>query len=65
MAISRAFAIEFVDLLSPGERAEFDSAFLHLWKDAPPLNGLWYEASKDLLNPDAVRYIDNLLAQSG
>jgi hypothetical protein len=28
-----------------------------------PISRLWYEATKDTLNPDSVRYVDRVLAQ--
>jgi hypothetical protein len=61
----RSHAIQYVDELSPGERAEFESRIPETFgKEAPPLNRIWYEATKSQLNPDVVRYIESHLAQS-
>jgi hypothetical protein len=45
----------------PGERAEFDGGVRFAYGTVP-WNRLWYETMKPRLNPDTVRYIDNLLA---
>ena len=49
--------------LTVGERAEFDIAIRNAYGQG--VGRLWYSTSKATLNPDAVRYIDNLLAQPG
>ena len=61
---TRANVIPYLDQLSPGERTEFDN------NTRSALGGnavgrLWYESMKAQLNPDAVRYVDELLARSG
>jgi hypothetical protein len=47
--------------LTAGERAEFDISIRISYGHG--VGRLWYSTSKATLNPDAVRYIDNLLAQ--
>ena len=59
----RVQAIIYVNELTTAERIAFDGT-LHSYKENP-LRRLWYETTKPTLNPDAVRYIDNLLAQPG
>jgi hypothetical protein len=61
----RAATISYIDDLPPGERATFDAA-LRMNYQVRPASSAWYQAVRTLegfLNPDAVRYIDNLLAQ--
>jgi hypothetical protein len=62
----RAHIIEHVENLPAGTRAEFDSSLRGLYGRSSGLVvfRLWYEATKTVLNPEAVRYVDNLLAQS-
>jgi hypothetical protein len=60
----RSQVIENVAELPSGKRIEFDSAIQIAYGKLPGPR-LWYETSKATLNPDAVRYIDNLLAQPG
>jgi len=63
----RAATISYIDDLPPGERANFDAA-LRMNYQVSPASRSWYEAMRTVrgfLNPDAVRYIDNLLAQPG
>ena len=60
----RANMIPYLDQLSPGERAEFDSN-TRLALGTSAVGRLWYESMKSGLNPDAVRYVDALLARSG
>ena len=57
----RVQVIPYVDELPVGDRAAFDRAILSYGSD--PLQKLWYNAMKATISPDAVRYIDNLLAQ--
>ena len=53
-----------IDELTEGARISFDAACRANY--APDtLLGVWYESQKGLLDPDAVRYIDNLLARPG
>lgn len=52
-----------MDQLLPQDRVHNDSSLrLSL---SEPIFRLWYEISKSTLSPDAVRYLDNLLAQPG
>ena len=62
----RAQAIAYVDELPVGERLEFDEALRRNYGSFP-VERMWYEMAKRrrVLNPTAVRYIDNLLAQPG
>jgi hypothetical protein len=50
--------------LSDGQRWEFDSA-LRGHYGSPGISCAWYQSVKEFLNPEVVRYIDNLLAQPG
>lgn len=56
-------SIPHVDALTPGERAAFDAGMRSMYT-RHPLGRFWYETVKSELNPDAVRYVDNLLAQA-
>ena len=58
----RAQIIANIDELAPGGRAQFDYSTRFTY-GTDPLTRLWYENAKTWLNPDAVRYVDNLLAQ--
>ena len=60
----RAQTITYIDELPAGARSEFDTNVYNYY-GASPVPKLWYETTKGVLNPDAVRYIDNLLAQPG
>jgi len=60
----RQQTVSQIDQLPPGERAEFDIGARGAYGRSP-VGRLWYETTKATLNPDAVRYIDNLLAQPG
>ena len=60
----RAQTIADIDELSEAARFGFD-AQCRVQYAPDTLQGVWYESQKRLLNPDAVRYIDNLLAQPG
>jgi len=54
--------IDAMDDLSPGQRAQAHARFrINLGSG---IGAVWYASSKLQLNPDAVRYIDNLLAQT-
>ena len=60
----RAQIIADIDELSEASRFGFDAACrIHYAPDT--YQGVWYENQKGFLNPEAVRYIDNLLAQPG
>ena len=57
--------IPFADELRPGERAQFDGG-IRLRYENLPVGRLWFQTFKNTtLDPDAVRYVDNLLAQPG
>ena len=60
----RAHVISEIDELPSGERTAFDSA-LRLNYQIWPGSSLWYKAFKTTgaLNPDAVRYVDTVLAR--
>jgi len=55
--------ILYVDELLPGDRIQFDRTLRGGF--AEPVVRWWWEFSKPAFNPDAVRYVDNLLAQPG
>lgn len=57
----RAFTITYIDEMSHEERAEFDGGIRSFY--ASNLSRLWYENEKSRLNPNTVRYIDNVLAR--
>jgi hypothetical protein len=52
--------ILYVDELPPGERSQFDRTNRNSMSE--PLVRFWFEYSKSSFSPDAVRYIENLLA---
>ena len=54
---------DFDELLA-GERAALERSLRNIYS-INPVGRLWYETMKSSLNPDAVHYIDNLLAQPG
>ena len=62
----RTQTITHIDELPAGERVQFDRGVGAAY-GLPGRGRVWYEHFKALqtLNPDAVRYIDNLLAQPG
>jgi hypothetical protein len=61
----RAQVIVNVDELTPGQRAEFDSGIRASYTTFP-LSVLWYQHARVIgVDPDAVRYIDAVLARSG
>jgi len=55
--------IEALGELSPGARAQAAFNYRETWGKG--VGGLWYKTLKEHLNPDAVRYVDKLLAQPG
>ena len=59
----RHHLIPHVDEMPAGDRAWLDLGILN-YRNSPLLK-LWYESSKPSLPPDAVSYVDNLLAQPG
>ena len=59
----RIQVIAYIDDLSQADRYEFDGWTRSLY--ASGTGKLWYKTQKPRLNPDAVCYIDNLLAQPG
>jgi len=62
--VARVQNILFIDELPDGERSQFHLSLRHFY-GRPGRSRFWYESLRDSLNPDAVRYIDNLLAQPG
>jgi hypothetical protein len=61
---TRTQQIPYLEELPAGERAAFEGGIRGNYR-IRPLGRLWLESTKDQLNPDAVRYVDNLLAQPG
>ena len=62
-----SYRVQFIpnaDELSPMERAQFDGA-IRSGYGSTGVSRLFYDLSKPTANADAVRYIDNLLAQPG
>ena len=59
----RAQVIRHVDELDPGDRHSFDAVARLVYTS--PLGRLWFEETKPLLDPDAVRYVEKLIAQPG
>ncbi len=55
--------IPYLEQRSKAERVGFDFAVRRIYGDTP-VSRLWYESNKATLRPDAVRYVDTLLAQS-
>ena len=53
--------IEDLQTLPSGVRVETENFIRVAYSD--PASRLWYEAVKPILNPDAVQYVDSLLAQ--
>jgi hypothetical protein len=58
----QAEAIPLSHRLREGERIAFDIGLRSAYGSSP-LGALWYGSHRARLDPDAVRYIDNLLAQ--
>ena len=58
----RSQVIAYVDELPDGERIQFDAAIARFF--GHPVASLWYETLKPTLSPDAVRYVDAVMAQS-
>jgi len=65
MAIWNNFeaSIESIGYLTPGVRREVDNAIRGNFNN--PVVAKWFEGVKVRLNPDAVRYIENLMSQPG
>jgi hypothetical protein len=61
----RAQTIQYIDELSEGERVGFDESIRQGYGGARFIEARWYVNRKLTLNPDAVRYVDNLLAKPG
>ena len=59
----RVQVVAYVDELPPEDRLEFDASTRAFY--SVPYSRHWLEATKSRLNPNAVRYIENLLAQPG
>ena len=60
----RAQVVPYIAELSSGERSEFEHV-IRAQYGGMPVSRLWFESMKDVLDPDAVRYVDGLLAQRG
>ena len=60
----RVQVIPYLGELPAGERAEFESRTRGNYA-GPTLARFWYDSAKPTLNPDVVRYIDELVAQPG
>jgi len=56
--------IPFVKELRPGERAAIDAGLRRQYRISQS-GQLWFQAMRNNLDADAVRYVDNLLAQPG
>ena len=62
--VDRTLTVSVIDALPAGERTQFEIHIRNSYgSNASPVSRLWYETTKAALNPDVVRYIDNLLAQ--
>lgn len=63
---SREHSLGNVDQLSAGERAAAEGSARYVYGTVP-ISRLWYEKVKvlNLLNPETVRHVDNLLAAQG
>jgi hypothetical protein len=59
----RVQVIPYLDSMIPAQRISFEKATRGYF--GMPLHRMWYEGAKEYLHDDAVRYIDNLLAQPG
>ena len=58
--------IAYVDELPSAERLAFDREIrIRYHRQSNPVSKLWCESTKPRLNPEALRYIDNLLAKPG
>jgi len=60
--MGQAQSIRHASQLSEADRSAMDLAVRRIY-GGNTLSALWYETMKATLNPDAVRYVDNLLAQ--
>jgi len=60
----RSESIRYMKELPDADQEGFDARMRAIFR-AGSLDRLWYETSKPALGTDAVRYIDNLLAQPG
>ena len=65
MAMWQSFVTSFETRkhLSPGVAREADNIAIGNYSTSP-IGAKWFEMTKDRLNPDAVRYVENLLAQA-
>src|SRR5262249_5876800 len=55
----RAQIIQYIDDLSDGERAGFDSSLRQSYDGSLLVGAVWYKNRKSTLNPVAVRYVEN------
>jgi len=60
----RAQVIRHVDELGPGDRISFDTVARFAYANSG-ISRLWFEEAKPLLDADAVRYVEKLIAQPG
>jgi len=58
----QAQVIRYADHLAPGERAQFDGSLRLIYRISRA-GRHWYEANKSQLDPDAVRYVDDVLTR--
>ena len=61
---NRVQAIPYIGEMTTGQRIHLDTV-LRTQYGRTPVPRLWYETVKPQMDPDAVRYVDNLLAQPG
>jgi hypothetical protein len=58
----RSQVIAYIDELPEGERIQFDAAIQRFF--GHPVARLWYDTLKSTLSPEAVRYVDDVVARS-
>ena len=56
----RSQVIAYIDELPAGEKIQFDAAIRRFF--GHPVAMLWYETLKPTLSPEAVRYVDDVMA---
>ena len=60
----RSESIRYMKELPDSDQEGFDARMRSIFR-AGSLDRFWYETNKPIVTPDAVRYMDNLLAQPG
>jgi hypothetical protein len=55
-----AQTVLYIDELPPGERAQFDQSNRRWFEQ--PLTRVWFKYMKSSYSPDAVKYLENLVA---